>query len=448
MSARRAQASSRPAPARADRTRGHAAPPAAPGGAPPARHLWLLYLALAAVTLVTYSPALTGEQLWDDDGHLTKLELQSIDGLRRIWLEPGATQQYYPLVHSAFWLMDQAWGAWTPGYHAVNVLLHALSALLLAVLMRRLALPGAVFAAFLFALHPVQAESVAWMTELKNTLSAPLYLGAALAWLRFEERRARAAWIWAIVLFAAALAAKTVTATLPVSLLILRWWRTGRLSWGDARPLIPFVALGAAAGLTTAWVERHFIGAVGSDFDLSIVERVLLAGRAVWFYASTLAAPIDLAFIYPRWTVDHTVAWQYVFPLALAALAGMLWRFRNRSRGPLATLALYVVALAPALGFVDVFPFRYSYVADHFQYLASLAALGAAAAVLTRVAAGRMESVPARRGLAVAALAVLALLTWRESHQYVNAETLYRTTIARNPGAWMAHHNLGELVLR
>ena len=432
MSARRAKAASRPAPAPAT----------------PARRLWLLYLVLAAVTLLAYSPALAGDPIWDDDGHLTATELKSIDGLRRIWIEPGATQQYYPLVHSAFWLMDRAWGAWTPGYHAVNVLLHALSALLLAILMRRLALPGAHFAAFLFALHPVQAESVAWITELKNTLSTPLYLGAALAWLQFEDRRTRGAWLGSLLLFAAALTAKSVTATLPVSLLILRWWRTGRLSWADARPLAPFVVLGAAAGLTTAWVERHFIGAVGSDFDLSAVERVLLAGRAVWFYASKLAAPIDLVFIYPRWTIDQSVAWQYAFPLALAALAAVLWRLRHRTRGPLATLAMYIVALGPALGFVNVFPFRYSYVADHFQYLASLVVLGAAAAALTRLAAERVRSDQARRAAAVAGLMVLAVLTWRESRQYVNDETLYRTTISRNPEAWMAHHNLGELVLR
>ena len=351
---------------------------------------WLLFLALAAAVLAAYSPALSGTPLWDDDGHLTTPELRSVEGLTRIWTEPGATQQYYPLVHSAFWLMDRAWGQSTTGYHVVNALLHALSALLLAVLMRRLGLPGAILAAFVFALHPVQAESVAWITELKNTLSTALYLGAALAWLRFEERRALGAWLAAFTLFTAALASKTVTASLPVSLLILVWWRTGRITWSDVRPLVPFLLLGVMAGLTTAWVERHFIGAVGSDFDLSPVERVLLAGRAVWFYAWKLLAPFGLVFIYPRWAMDQSVWWQYAFPVALAAVAVVLWRYRDRSRGPFAAVALYVVALAPALGFIDVFPFRYSYVADHFQYLASLALIAATASAMGRIAAARI----------------------------------------------------------
>ncbi len=435
MSARRA--ARRTAPARE-------AAPASPASEPRA---WLiyLYLALAAATLAAYSPALRGTPLWDDDGHLTKVELASADGLRRIWLEPGATQQYYPLVHSAFWLMNRAWGDWTPGYHVVNVLLHALSALLLAVVMRRLQLPGAVLAACLFALHPVQAESVAWITELKNTLSTPLYLGAMLAWLRYDARPTRGGWLTAFVLFAAALASKTVTATLPISLLILTWWQRGRLSWRDVRPLLPFVVFGIVAGLTTAWVERHFIGAVGSDFDLTWLERVLLAGRAVWFYALTLALPVNLAFVYPRWTIDQAVWWQYAFPVALAVVAVVLWRVRGWSRAPLAALLLYVVALAPALGFVDVFPFRYSYVADHFQYLASLALLGASAAAFASL---RIYATSAGRAVSIVLILALGILTWRESRQYTDSETLYRTTIARNPGAWMAHHNLAELILR
>lgn len=427
--------------------RTHPAREATPASPAPSPRAWLiyLYLALAAVSLAAYSPALRGAPLWDDDGHLTKPELASTDGLRRIWIEPGATQQYYPLVHSAFWLMHRAWGDWTPGYHVVNVLLHALSALLLAVIMRRLQLPGAVLAAFLFALHPVQAESVAWMTELKNTLSTPLYLGALLAWLRYDATPTNRAWLAAFGLFAAALASKTVTATLPVSLLILVWWQRGQLTWRDVRPFVPLVVLGLAAGLTTAWVERHFIGAVGSDFSLTLLERVLLAGRAVWFYAYSLALPVNLSFVYPRWVIDQSVWWQYAFPVALAAVAGVLWRIRGWSRGPLATLLLYVVALAPALGFVDVFPFRYSYVADHFQYLASLPLLGAAAAAF---ASTRAFGTTAGRAVAVALVFALGILTWRESHQYTDPETLYRTTIARNPEAWMAHHNLAELTLR
>jgi len=410
---------------------------------------WLaLFAVLLVVTLLVYKPAWHGAPLWDDDGHLTRPELQSVDGLRRIWTEPAATQQYYPLAHSAFWMMHQLWGDNTTGYHLVNICLHALSALLLAILMHRLSLPGAWFAAFVFAVHPVQVESVAWMTELKNTLSTPLYLCAALAYLRFDDTRRSRHWIAAIGFFLLALLSKTVTCTLPISLLVLAWWKRGRITWRqDVLPLMPFFALAIVAGATTAWVEHALIGAQGAEFDLGPVERVLVAGRAVWFYMASLVWPFGLVFQYPRWVVSATTWWQYLFPLSLAALMAGLWRLRGRTRGPLAALLLFGAALAPALGFVNVFPFRYSFVADHFQYMATLAAIGFLAAALTAVAAPRIPTPAARGVLSIIVIAPLAWLSWTHAHQYTDSETLYRTTIERNPSAWMAYHNLSVLKL-
>ena len=282
---------------RTGRTAKSSGTPATPAGSGPAARArpaaWqraLLFAALLLVTLAIYQPAWHGAALWDDDGHLTKAELQSVDGLRRIWFQVGATQQYYPLVHSAFWVMHRLWGDHTTGYHLVNIVLHASSAFLLAVLLWRLAVPGAVLAAFIFAVHPVHAESVAWITELKNTLSTVLYLGAAICYLRFDDTRRARHWIAAAVLFVLALLSKTVTATLPVSLLIVLWWKRGALSWPrDIRPLVPFLPIAVAAGAMTAWVERTFIGATGWEYALTFLERVLLAGRAVWFYLASLA---------------------------------------------------------------------------------------------------------------------------------------------------------------
>lgn len=417
--------------------------------APPDERWWLgLFGALLVVTLVVYQPAWHGAPLWDDDGHLTRPELQSFDGLRRIWTEISATQQYYPLVHSAFWLMNRLWGDETLGYHLVNICLHALNALLLAVVMRRLALPGAWFAAFVFALHPVQVESVAWMTELKNTLSTPFYLGAALAYLRFDDSRRTGHWLLAIGLFVLALLSKTVTATLPISLLVLAWWRRGEIGWRrDVRPTVPFFALAIAAGATTAWVEHAIIGAKGAGFELSLIERGLLAGRAVWFYASSIVWPAGLVFQYPRWTVSATSWWQYLFPAGVVAVMFVFWHLRNRTRGPLATMLLYGAALGPALGFVNIFPFRYSFVADHFQYTASLALIGSLAALLTMAVSRRIVGSAARIALGAAVVAPLAALSWHHSHQYVDNETLYVTTLQRNPRAFMVHHNLGVLRL-
>jgi Flp pilus assembly protein TadD len=408
----------------------------------------LLLPALVLVVLVAYYPAWRGGQLWDDDAHITSVELQSADGLRRIWFELGATQQYYPVVHSSFWILHKLWGDTTLGYHIVNIVLHALSAFLVVVILRRLAVPGAVLAGVLFALHPVHVESVAWMTELKNTLSGVFYLTAALVYLEFDRGGRRVWYALAFVLFCLALLSKSVTATLPAVLLVVFWWQRGRLSWKQAVPLAPFFITGVAAGLFTAWVERTFIGARGAEFHLSLLDRLLIAGRAPWFYLAKLIWPANLIFVYPRWQIDPAVWWLYLYPIGLVAAGVLLWRFRTTSRAPLAACLMFCGTLVPALGFVNVFPFRYSFVADHFQYLASIPMLALAAAgvaiLVSRVAG-------AARHTQVLALVVLILgaglgtLTWRQSRQYISAEVLYRETIARNPAAWMAYNNLGAL---
>lgn len=403
----------------------------------------LFLAALLAAILLVYRPAWSGGFLWDDAAHLTRGDLRSWQGLWRIWFDPGATQQHYPLVHSAFWLQQRLWGNDPTGYHLVTVLLHFGAALLVALNLRKLAVPGAYLAAAIFALHPVHVESVAWITELKNTLSAVFYLGAALAWLHFEERRQLRTWLLALLLFALALCSKTVTATLPAALLLVHWWRRGRPSWRrDVVPLLPFFALGAVAGLFTIWVERRLVGAEGAAFDLSAAQRGLIAGRAAWFYLGKLVWPADLVFIYPRWNVDALALSQYLYPAAAVAAVGGLWARRKRFPGALAAALFFLGTLFPALGFFDVYPFLFSFVADHFQYLASIGIIA--------LAASGIASMPRRRagqGVSLAVLAILAALTWKQSHLYADAETLYRATIRGNPACWMAYNNLAGLLI-
>jgi len=423
-------------------------PPAVASPAPAGTASWpagwvcaLIFL----VAFVAYLPALSGGFLWDDAGHVTRADLRSWTGLGRIWFEFGATQQYYPVLHSAFWIEHQLWGDSTLCYHLLNVLLHASGACLFGLLLRRLAVPGAWFAALLFALHPVCVESVAWISEQKNTLSLVFYLCAALAYLRFDQDRRGARYGLATGLFLLALLTKTVTASLPAALLVVCWWRRGRLEWRrDVLPLLPWFVLGVASGLVTAWFERKLIGAQGADFDLSVVQRCLLAGRVFWFYLGKLGWPADLIFIYPHWTVDASVWWQWLFLAgALALLAGLVW-WRRRQRGPLAAALLFGGTLFPVLGFVNVFPFLFSYVADHFQYLASLAVFALAAAGLTR-AAVRLPHWGRYTGGA-ALLTALGALTWAQSGTYGDVVTLYQTTLERNPACWMAHNNLAMLL--
>ncbi len=407
---------------------------------------WWAVAAIFCATFLAYFPALSGGFIWDDNGHVTRPALRSLHGLWRIWFELGATQQYYPLLHSAFWVEHGLWGDATLGYHLITLAFHAGAACLVAVILRRLAIPGAFLAAMIFALHPVQVESVAWITEQKNTLSTVLYLCAALAYLRFDAKRKPAFYAVALILFILGLLTKTVTATLPAALLVIFWWQRGRLSWKrDILPLVPWFVIGAIAGLFTAWVERKLIGAEGAAFDLTFLQRCLLAGRVVWFYLGKLLWPARLTFIYPHWDINAASAWQWLPLAGVLALGILLWLIRDRSRAPLAAFLFFVGSLFPVLGFFNVFPFIYSFVADHFQYLPSLGIITLVSAGLVRL--GEQGSAAKRRlgeALTVLLLVVLGALTWRQTHDYHDIQTIFRTTISRNPDCWMAYNNLGS----
>ncbi len=408
-------------------------------------------LLLLGLTLLAYSPALLGAYLWDDDAHVTKMALRSLDGLKRIWFEIGATQQYYPLLHSAFWVEAQLWGDNVLGYHLANVVLHVIAACLVVTLCQRLEIKGAWIAGFVFALHPINVESVAWISEQKNTLSLVFYLLAALSYLRFDGARRPRDYAIASAFFACALMTKTVTASLPAALLVVFWWKRGRIEWKrDVLPLVPWFVIAAASGLFTAWVERHIIGAEGSEYNLDFIQRALLAGRVICFYAWKIVWPTNLIFTYPHWTVDAHAIWQWLFDLALIALALQLWSTRDRTRAPLAGLLFFGGSLFPVLGFLDIYPFRYSYVADHFAYLASLGLIIPASAGIAILIDGaptprrRLEG----RVWVGALITIMGSLTFLQSAIYRDAKTLYAATIARNPDDWMAHQNLGIIYSR
>ncbi len=411
--------------------------------------LWWTAALLLGLSLACYWPALRGGLIWDDDAHVTRPELRSAAGLWQIWSNPRATQQYYPLLHSAFWVEHRLWGDAVLGYHLAGVLQHAAAAFLLILVLRRLGVPGARLAGVLFAVHPVCVESVAWISEQKNTLSLVFYLLAALAYLRFDrDRGSRPAgrlYFLASLLFVLALLTKTVTATLPAALLVVFWCRRGRLSWRrDVLPLAPWFALAAASGLFTSWVERTLIGAQGAEFDLTLVQRCLLAGRVTWFYLGKLLWPTHLIFIYPHWDAKAGAPGWAGYLAATLLVTAALWLLRGRSRGPLAAWLFFVGSLFPALGFFNVYPFLFSYVADHFQYLACMGVIAAAAAGAALLLGRAPPPLrPAGLGLVAALVAALAVASNAQSRTYADQATLYRTTIERNPGCWMAHNNLG-----
>lgn len=414
--------------------------------------------------LIIYSPSLHGLPLWDDEFHLTPPWHWPLIGLFRIWFDLGATQQYYPITHSIFWIQAHLWSG-TTGYHVVNVLLHAFNAVLIWRIVRRLAdrITGRVetaglLAGAIFLVHPVHVESVAWISELKNTLSGFFYLAAMLCYLRHDELRQsgsdkRRFHNAAILLFILALLSKTVTASLPAAILVILWWRRGRLAFSDVRPLIVFFILGVSLGLFTAWVERTFIGAEGDDYDFGFVDRVLIAGRAVCFYLQKLLWPHPLIFSYPRWRIDAGDWGQWLFVLGEAALVGAAFGFacftaaKTRARrAPLAALLFFIGTLFPALGFLNVFPFRYSFVADHFQYLASIGPIVLFSTAVCGM--GRSWLAAAIQAIGViAALFSLSLLSSRQSQLYADSKTLWQSVLARNPKSYLARNNLGAMLL-
>jgi tetratricopeptide (TPR) repeat protein len=323
------------------------------------------------------------------------------------------------------------------------------SVVLLYLILTRLKIPGALLAAAIFALHPVMVESVAWMSEQKNTLSAVFCLSAMLAYLKFDESRRGSYYITSMCLFVLGLLTKTaITATLPVTLLVIFWWQRGELTWKrDLRPLVPFFLLGAMSGLVTAWVERKLIGAEGVDFELTLLQRALVASRVIWFYLSKLVLPANLVFFYPRWDINPSVWWQWIFPIATLGTFAGLWALRRRWRGPLAAWLVFIATLFPVLGFLNVYPFIFSFVADHFQYLASLPIIVLVSAGVATVL--EHASLPIRRSgvaLCIVMVGTLAILTLRQSRMYADVVTLYRTTIERNPDSWAAHNNLGTIL--
>ncbi|MFN7951084.1 MAG: tetratricopeptide repeat protein [bacterium] len=413
---------------------------------------------VAAATLVAYLPALGAGYIWDDDKYVTQNPtLTSASGLWEIWANGFATPQYYPLVHTSYWIEHRLWGFAPFGYHLDNVLLHLLGALLFWRLLLRLGIRGAGFAAALFALHPVHVESVAWVTERKNVLSGVFYFATALAYFRATDAAAPALvpvarrWYYAaLTLFVCALLSKSVTVTLPVALAIVVLWKRRRASRGELLPLVPFLVVGVLMASLTAWLEKHHVGAAGQDWHLGVLDRAVIAARALWFYAGKLLWPHPLIFVYPRWDVTWSRGINLAWPLSVLAVGAVLLAARRRiGFGPLATLAVYAVSLSPALGFVDFYPMRFSFVADHFQYHASaalLAGLGSLGALaVTGRERGRGASASGWRLVAIAVLAGAGLATWQQAHAYRDEATIWRDTLAKNPDAWLAHLNLGRL---
>jgi protein O-mannosyl-transferase len=419
---------------------------------------WLLALLLVAALAAVYQPVWHAGFIWDDDDHLTQNPcVVGPLGFKAIWTTSAAI--YYPLVLTSFWLGHALWGLNPLPFHLLNVCAHAGCGLLLWRVLRALKVPGAWLGASLWALHPVQVESVAWITELKNTQSGLFFLLAILCFLRWRDRGREGDYALALAGATLAILSKASTVMLPVVLALCCWWRDGSWRWRQALRLAPFLLIAGLASAWTIWEQRFHSGAQGAEWAQTWPERLVIAGRAVWFYLGKLAWPHPLIFIYPRWTLEASRASSYLPALAVAITLLLLgWAGAGSGRIGLGTspgwkparagffaFACFVVLLFPVLGFFNIYFFRYSFVGDHFQYLASMGplALAGAGAALALRRCGRLMPPVLAGGL----LALLGGMTWHQSRVYQDNETLFQATLERNPGCWIAGNNLGLVLL-
>jgi tetratricopeptide (TPR) repeat protein len=402
---------------------------------------------IVLITLVVYFPAMRAGFVWDDDLFLTENPLiKADDGLYRFWFttEPP---DYFPLVSTSLWLEWRLWGMNAKGYHVVNIVLHAISSVLIWLVLRRLKIPGAWLAALVFAVHPVNVESVAWITERKNTQPMVFYLLTILLYLKFESDGGRRWCVLALLAFLLALLSKTSVVMLPFVLLGCAWWQRGSIERKDLIRSIPFFVLSSVLGLVTVWYQSNAIAGdiVRSD---GFFARLAGAGWAVWFYIYKAIIPYNLSFVYPRWEIDATSIAAYL-PLAILPLCfSLFWRYRNRWGKPfLFGLGYYVVTLFPVLGFFDINFMRFSLVTDHWQYTSIIGVIALVVGLATRVwHSWSIQLRWATNAGALSIVGVLSVLTWIQCHAYEDLETLWRDTISKNPEAWIAHSNLGSIL--
>ena len=424
-----------------------------PGAPLSGKYNWIFGLGLVLAVIVAYQPAWHARFIWDDDYYVTGNKLLSApDGLRRIWFSFDSPSQYFPLTYTVFRMEYALWGLNPTGYHWVNILLHATNALLVWRLLLRLDLSGAWLGAALWALHPVQVESVAWITELKNVLMCFFFLLTLLAWIGFVGGQSRRRWNFyalALAFYALALSSKTTACTLPAALLLILWLKGRPINRQRLAQIIPFVVLGIGMGLLTMWIERYHIGTRGELFVMGVRERILVASRAVWFYAGKLFWPVNLTFSYPRWTISASDPLAYMWLVATVGSGVAIYHARRYvGRGVGVAVLFFISTLSPVLGFIMLFTFNYSFVADHYQYIASLGPITlVSAGIVGWTDSFKRRSPRLEMALWVGLLLALGTLSWRQARVYRNDETLWTDTLQKNPNCWMAHNNLGNILI-
>ena len=405
-------------------------------------------------SMLVYLACVHGDWVWDDYPLIAlNPVVQGPYSFLAWWFSPDAPD-YFPLTTTMLWLEWHAFGNATTGYHVVSMLFHAAASILLWRLLAVMRIPGAWLAGLLFAVHPLCVESVAWISELKNTLTQPLFLLAAIHWVRADEQAetdqaftaGATQWALALFCFLMAMFAKTSVVMFPVVILLHAWWKRGAVSFRDILRAAPFFLVSLLLGLVTIWFQHgRAIGAevipVGGP-----ASRFAIAGMAIPFYLSKILLPIGLLPIYPRWQVDPPHIWQFISWPCLAALAAACW-FNRRTWGRQILFAggFFLIMILPVLGFITISYMRISWVADHFVYLPMISIVALLAAAITTAA---KQLTGNARHAATAATATIVLLlaiaSFRDAAAWVDEGTLWQQNVRSNPDAWMAYVRLGS----
>ncbi|MCF8082919.1 MAG: tetratricopeptide repeat protein [Deltaproteobacteria bacterium] len=394
---------------------------------------------------IIYIPAINGDFIWDDDAFLTENPLiKAPDGLSRFWFSTEAPD-YFPLTSTTLWLEWRLWGENATGYHVVNVLLHILNTLLIWAVLRRLKIPGAWLAALIFGIHPVNVESVAWITERKNLLPMVFFLTSILSYLTFDKHTNGWFYFLSLAAFLLALLSKTSVIMLPFVLLGCIWWQRGRIAVKDLLRSVPFFGLSLIMGAVTLWFQYH--NAIASTIvrEDGFLSRLAMAGRAIWFYLYKAVFPFNLSFVYPRWEMGETSAIHFLPLICLAGLMGLFYYYRYTWGKPfLLGAGYFMVTLFPVLGFFNIYFMKYSLVADHWQYTSII---GIIALIVGLIAHKYKSWVKGYRGVAVGVAAVLiclfSVLSWKRAETFAHSESLWNDTLHKNPNCWMAYNILG-----
>jgi len=405
--------------------------------------LWALVLVLVAV--IFYIPALKAGFVWDDDA-LTNNPLikSSWEGFKGIWLKPSIIPReahYWPLVYTSFWLEYRLWSFHPAGYHLVNVVLHALNGLLVWIILKRLKLKHSWFMAAVFAVHPIHVESVAWIIERKDVLSACFFLCSFLFFTRFynTDKKRHFYYLLSLVFFICALLSKSIVIGLPLVFLLWIWWKRARITRKDLLQVFPFLLIALGITVFDLWLFRQ---RTSSLYGFGFWERCIIAGRAFWFYILKIVYPNNLMPVHLKWKINQTNIIEYIPGLFAIVVMVLLYRFRERlGKAPVTLFLFYAIMIAPVLGFIDFGFMRYSYVAERFQYLAGLGIIILFISGITSISKRYLSSALLNIG-GVCILLILGILTWKYNGNYRDYETLFRYNIKKNPRAWVAHNNL------